>query len=220
MNSKGRWTHPVVASIGNTLLPQNVTKHELIALVEEMASNAIKNPYLHHMLESLQGDYKELDRKIKAQGHVVFPDVATLALVLETMTREIGKDWRVHEACQKVWKKFNNMKKIVLLLLPYGEIFKIAKILSIREVIDRSFPILMRPSNPINPNWGKNELVLNILEAKLEDERNRNLENAQVGSVLSKYPCGDGSNGRFNTRYVVPYNNNLLKSDGDKLRLQ
>ena len=42
MNSKGRWTHPIVASIGNTLLPQNVTKHNLMALVEEMATNAIK----------------------------------------------------------------------------------------------------------------------------------------------------------------------------------
>ena len=57
MNSKGRWTNPVVASIGNTLLPQNVTKHDLIALVEEMATNAI--------LPTISPGAKELSHKVE-----------------------------------------------------------------------------------------------------------------------------------------------------------
>ena len=209
INSNGRWTHPKVASIGQTLLPKDVTKYDLMGLVEEMASNANKNPYLNQMLESLQGDYKELDRKITTQGHLVFPDLATLALVFETMTREMAKDWKFHEACQNIWKKKKSLKKIVLQFLPQGEIFKIAKILSVREVIDRTFTILRRQSSPIN--FWRNELVLNILEAQQEDARNRNLKNAQVGSILAKYPCGDRSNGKFNARYVILYWVNIAK---------
>ena len=209
IDSNGRWAHPKVASIGQTLLPKDVTKYDLMGLVEEMASNVNKNPYLHQMLESLQGDYKELDRKITTQGHLVFPDLATLALVFETMTREMAKDWKFHEACQNVWKKKKSLKKIFLQFLPQREIFKIAKILSVREIIDRTFTILRRQSSPIN--FWRHELVLNILEAQQEDARNRNLKNAQVGSILAKYPCGDRSNGKFNARYVILYCVNIAK---------
>ena len=99
--------------------------------------------------------------------------------------------------------KKKSLKKLVLQFLPQGEIFKIAKILSVREVIDRTFTILRRQSSPID--FWRNELVLNILEAQKEDARNRNLKNAQVGSTLAKYPCGDRSNGKFNARYVILY---------------
>ena len=202
INSKRRWTHPTLATLSKELLPQNVTKYNLMALVEEMASNASKNPYIIRLLDSLQGDYEELDRKITLQGHLVFPDIATLAVVLETLTRESSNDWRVHEACQNAWKKFNSLKKLIAITLPYGEVFGMVKALSVREFADRYLRILKKQANPINPNFGRNELSLNILEAKLEDERKQHLDNAEVASTLSKFSCGAGSNGRFNTRYV------------------
>ena len=133
----------------------------------------------------------------------MFPDVATLSLVLEALTRESTKDWQFFEACQNVWKKFNNKKKVISVYLPHGEFFKIVKVLSVREVVDRYLKILRRQTNPANTTFGRNELVLNILVAKREDERNGNLENALVGSTLSKNSCGDGGNGKFNARYVI-----------------
>ena len=48
------WSAPVLASRAATLLPPNITADHLGALVDEMAANAAKNPYLHNFLEQHQ----------------------------------------------------------------------------------------------------------------------------------------------------------------------
>ena len=55
-------------------------------LVNDMAENASKNPYIMRALETLQnGNYPVFQAKLEEEGAVVIPNAVTLAFVLEKM---------------------------------------------------------------------------------------------------------------------------------------
>ena len=54
----------------------------------------------------------------------------------------------------------------------------------------------------LDPSFGNNELVLNILEAVMEDERSGFEVNARAGKTLAKVPCGQPGN-KFKQQVLV-----------------
>ena len=108
-------------------------------LVNEMAENASKNPYLFNALESFKnGNYPNLKTKLIQEGSIVIPRVITFAFVLEKMTSTMLQNWRFLKVCNEIWLENDNFKKILDIHLPTeGGIFKVAKVLTIDESFNR-----------------------------------------------------------------------------------
>ena len=60
------------------------------------------------------------------------------------------------------------------------------------QVFDRAIGMIEKQE--LDPSFGNNELVLNILEAVMEDERSGFEVNARAGKTLAKVPCGQPGN--------------------------
>ena len=64
----------------------NVTSQDLMLLVDQMAENAARNPYIIKALETLKnGNYPTLLTKLEEEGEVVIPTAVTLAYVLSKL---------------------------------------------------------------------------------------------------------------------------------------
>ena len=185
-----KWAHPKLSgAVGHFLLPTNVTRQDFTSLVEKMSANIAKNPYLSEAIEELkQREYPKLQHKLATEGAVVIPDALALAWVIERLTVAITKDWTVFKVCHDVWKRHNNVQKIFHAFEPDRQVFGTAKVLSLIQVFDRALGML--EAQRVDPTFGNNELVLNILEAVREDERVGFTDNASVGETLAKIPCG------------------------------
>ena len=110
-----------------------------MTLVNDMAENASKNPYLFNALDSLKnGNYPNLKLKLMQEGNIVIPHVVTLAFVLEKMTSTMNENWGFLRVCNEIWLENDNFKKILDVVLPTeGGIFKVAKVLTIDESFNR-----------------------------------------------------------------------------------
>ena len=72
-----------------------MTNQSLVQLVNQMAENAAKNPYIVRALESLENrDFPTLQTKLRQEGKAVIPTVVTLAFVLEKITFAMKHNWR------------------------------------------------------------------------------------------------------------------------------
>ena len=103
-----------------------------------MADNASKNPYIVRALDTIQekANYSDLQSKLKEEGAVVIPNVVTLAFVLERMTSAMKENWRFLKVCNEIWSEYDNPPKV--LHVTEGNLFYIAKWLSIEQVVKRS----------------------------------------------------------------------------------
>ena len=91
-----------------------MTNQTLVQLVNQMAENAAKNPYIVRALESLENrDFPTLQTKLKQEGKAVIPTVVTLAFVLEKITFAMKHNWRFLKLCNKIWSRYDNLPKII-----------------------------------------------------------------------------------------------------------
>ena len=129
----------ILYNIYFSVLRDKVTNQDLMNLVNEMAENASKNPYLFNALESFKnGNYPNLKTKLMQEGSIVIPRVITFAFVLEKMTSTMLENWRFLKVCNEIWLENDNFKKILDIVLPTeGGIFKVAKVLTIDESFNR-----------------------------------------------------------------------------------
>ena len=99
-------THPVI-------LRGNVTSQDLKQLVNNMAENASKNPYIVRALENIQqnANLSNLQSKLKEEGAVVIQNVVTLAFVLEQITSTMIENWRFFKVCNEIWSEYDNPPK-------------------------------------------------------------------------------------------------------------
>ena len=150
-----------------------------------MAENAHRNPYVLRALERLRyGNFDRLERKLEEEGQVVIPNVVTLAFVLEKITSNMIADWRFLKLCNRIWAAHDNVNKIIK--SSRGELFKVAKVLTIEEVMERRIRTL--ETGHVRKKTSINALVVNIMEAVLEDRRRGNFDNANTGLILAQYP--------------------------------
>ena len=114
-----------------------MTNQTLVQLVNQMAENAAKNPYIVRALETLKyRNFPALQTKLRQEGKEVIPTVVTLAFVLEKITSAMKHNWRFLKLCNKIWSKYDNLPKIAAIYSTQG-LFKIAKVLSVEEVTKR-----------------------------------------------------------------------------------
>ena len=96
-------------------LRDNVTNQTLVQLVNQMAENAIKNPYIVGALKTIETrNFPTLQAKLRQEGKAVIPIVITLAFVLEKITTAMKHNWRFLKLCNKIWSKYDNLLKIVV----------------------------------------------------------------------------------------------------------
>ena len=96
-------------------LRDNVTNQTLVQLVNQMAENAAKNPYIVRALETLKyRNFPALQTKLRQEGKEVIPTVVTLAFVLEKISSAMKHNWRFLKLCNKIWSKHDNLPKIVV----------------------------------------------------------------------------------------------------------
>ena len=65
-----------------------------------------------------------------------------LAFVLEKMTKTMKQNWRFVKVCHEIWSEYDSLPKIVSYTLSQGNIFSLAKALSIEQVIKRRLQTL------------------------------------------------------------------------------
>ena len=115
-----------------------MTSLDLMRLVDDIAENASKNPYIVKASETFQnGNYPNLQRKLVQEGRVVIPNVVTLAFVLEKMTKTMKRNWKFVKVCSEIWSEYDSLPKTVSYLLSQGNIFHLTKVLSVEQVIKR-----------------------------------------------------------------------------------
>ena len=165
----------------------NVTSQDLMLLVDQMAENAANNPYLYKALETLKnGNYPTLLTKLEEEGEVVIPTAVTLAYVLEKMTQTMKQNWKFLKVCNHIWSQFDDISKIIEFSRVDENLFSLVKVLTIQQSIKRH--IQRFETGDLRPETAINSLVVNIMEAVLEDERQEYFDNAETGLILAKYP--------------------------------
>ena len=103
----------LVLFIDDNFLRDNVTNQTLVQLVNQMAENAAKNPYIVRALETLKyRNFPALQTKLRQEGKEVIPTVVTLAFVLEKITSAMKHNWRFLKLCNKIWSRYDNLLKI------------------------------------------------------------------------------------------------------------
>ena len=119
-----------------------VTSQDLKQLVNDMADNASKNPYIVRALETIHqnANYSNLQSKLREEGAVVIPNAVTLAFVLERMTSAMNENWRFLKVCKDIWSEYDNLPKFIS--STEGDPFFLAKQFSIEQVTKRRLLIL------------------------------------------------------------------------------
>eukprot|EP00092_Neocalanus_flemingeri_P002243 GFUD01002389.1.p1 GENE.GFUD01002389.1~~GFUD01002389.1.p1 ORF type:complete len:402 (+),score=91.63 GFUD01002389.1:21-1226(+) len=200
INKENVWSHPRLEAIGNYLLPRNLTGLDLTILVDKMADNAAKNPYLHTFLLQAEGpQFTEVMEKVRIDGAKVFPDVVSYAMVLNRLTVAMRSNWRVLEACKQVWTRLYKPWNILNTKLKQRiqqriivKVFGWLKTLSIHKVVGEELEYLKTGIVP--PEFGRLDITVNILEAKILDFVRGNFANAKVALALAKEAAGGKEN--------------------------
>ena len=95
-----------------------MTSYSLVQLVNQMAENAARNPYIVRALETLEKrKFPRLGTKLRQEGRVVIPNVVTLAFVLEKITSAMKHDMSLLKICHTIWSRYDNLPKLVRISL-------------------------------------------------------------------------------------------------------
>ena len=178
------WSNEKFENIEEWLQPKNMTIADLEEFIDSIAENVKKNPYL---MNFLQMDFETSDlnnfyETLEQESHR-FPDLITYAFVLDRLNSAIIQDFKIYEACKEVW-----YASYIRKLLKIKNVFKIVKFLTLRRAI--SIKINQLRTKHVPPESGSQGLPLNIYEAMLDDQRQGNLDNAMVASVLAQNSPG------------------------------
>ena len=192
MTNNNVWSHQILENIAYYLLPRSINEKDLALLVDDMAENASRNPYLQSfLLQAIGPDFKDVLTKVKEEGYKVFLHIVSYAMVLDRLINAMRADYKVLEACSQVWSeqlqplqcnKYNLLN--TFLKKSSIPLFNLAKTFSVQPVVDDIVSCLR--SGQVPPTFGRVMLPLNILEAKLLDFLEGNFANVGVALILAK----------------------------------
>ena len=204
------WAHHQLVELAGVLLPGDLTRHQLDQLVDDMAENAARNPYLHEYLEKAGAeDTDQLVQRARQEGGAVFPDLVTYAAVLDRLNRALTRDWRLLEVCHQVWTSQHT--KLQILKTVHFNIFKFVKAISIGSAIKGLIENFRSQNVPAD--WGLT-CSINICEAIAEDLRLLNIDNA-----LAAKPLVFNRPGLAENRHTMAASTQLSK-DGQTLEMR
>ena len=186
INSWGQhlWSNEKFENIEECLQPRNMTIADLEEFIDAIAENVKANPYLMNFLQMdfETSELKSFYETLEQESHR-FPHLITYAFALDRLNSAILQDFNLLEACEEVWYA-SYLRKLMKL----KNIFKIVKFLTLRRDISIRIHQLRRKHVP--PETGSQYLPLNIYEAMMDDQRQGNLDNAMVASVLAQNSPG------------------------------
>ncbi|RZI45338.1 hypothetical protein [Candidatus Finniella inopinata] len=189
LNFDGKWAAPQLEAIGDELLPRGISTADFNNMVDLMATNAEKNPYLHQfMLEANKADLTEFYDKVKRDGPKVFPELIAYAMTLNALTKSMRDDVTVLKATMQVWGKASASINI----FNTGGFMYWVKYQSVKSPLKKAIQAI--ETGKVDPDYCRNYLPLNILEATLIDWLMGNNGNAKAGWVLANSRPGGPEN--------------------------
>ena len=172
------WAHWRLALLAPTLLPGNISRQHLAEMVDVMAVNAARNPYLHSFLTRAGGpDTAQLLQKVELEGGRVLPDVVTYAAVLDRLNGVMIRDWTIMEVCQQIW----GSRFTFLSLTKGANSFFVQKTFAIESAFNDFSRFLKTKKMEVDYAL---PVQLNIAIAMAEDTRLLNMDNALAGDPL------------------------------------
>ena len=105
---------------------------------------------------------------------------------IQHFLQNLKKRERFLKVCNHIWSQFDDLSKIIEFTRVDGNLFNLIKVLTLQQVAKRA--IQRFETGDLRPETLINALVVNIMEAVLEDERQEYLDNAETGITLAKYP--------------------------------
>ncbi len=163
LDEDGGWRVPELAPYADVLLP-TLGPAELRGFVDAMAHAAAKNGDLMDFLAAAsRHEFPRLAAKVRAEGAEVLPDVLVYTQVLDRLTKVLGDDYEVSQACREHWKQFEAHPD-------FGKglnVFQRVKLASVDAGIDKYNE--NHRTGALDPNTLAGILPLNIVEAELVD---------------------------------------------------
>ncbi|MBI3038141.1 hypothetical protein HYY75_03675 [bacterium] len=182
----GNWKAPELEAISDQLLPRDLDQVKVNKFVDLVAHYAETNVYLNDFLnKAANQDFPVLFSKVGKEGNVVFPDLVLFALALEKLTKAMRANWRVVEACHKIWLVERKTKGIFSLLKKPAYFIKLE---SVQKPI--TMYIKYNKTGQLPADFGSVILPLNILEAVAYDIAGGNYKNALAGKIAAKNKPG------------------------------
>ena len=106
IDDNNQWTSPLLQKLQNELLPNDISETDVIHFIDRMSKIAEENQYLTHFLKKTKGKkFDTLYRKYIEEGKKVIPDVVTLSMVLEKLTKAMYHDPEIMELCHCILSK-------------------------------------------------------------------------------------------------------------------
>lgn len=185
LSSSGEWVNHNFQKIGEMLLPNEITQNNLHKFVDDIATAAKQNSYLHNALTELEGDdYTESVLELKEKVNKFVPDLVAYAMVLENMTKAMSENPEILKTLYEEFEKQNSVTSC----MKFGH--KV-KYYSVRAAIAES--LKAHTAGKIPGGFSSFLLPLNIAEASLLDMYYGNFSNASAGWTLVKNGPGNVS---------------------------
>lgn len=182
-SSDGKWINPALQNISDMLLPAHVVQTDFQILIEDMATAAEKNPYLHNVLTSLDNsDLNSAIADLKQQIDEIAPDLLTYAMVLENLTKALVNNPQVLASIQLEFDTHAKEKANMSFVHS-------VKYYSVRAAIKQSLAVHEKGKVP--GDFSSFLLPLNIAEASILDVLYGKFGNSQAGWTLIKHGPGD-----------------------------
>ena len=182
-SSDGQWVNSALQNISESLLPANLTPTDFQILVDDMATAAEQNPYLHNVLTSLDnGELDIVNSNLKRHIDKIAPDLLTYAMVLENITKAMVANPKVLASINVEFDTHTYEQAAM------SWVHKV-KYYSVREAIKKSLSV--HDQGQVPGDFSSFLLPLNIAEASVLDLFYGKSGNSKAGWSLIKHGPGD-----------------------------
>lgn len=182
-SASGAWANSMLQSIGDKLLPANVSQSDFQVLLDDMAMAAEQNPYLHNVLIKLNNDGLDIaNSELKKQIDEIAPDLLTYAMVLENLTKAMVENPRLLASINVEFDTHRQEQAAM------SFVHKV-KYYSVRAAIQKSLEVHEKGKVP--GAFSSFLLPLNIAEASILDLFYGKSGNSRAGWSLIKHGPSD-----------------------------
>lgn len=106
LNKEGYWESEKLEEISDFLLPSDMDRKKVNEFIDAIAEYAQDNQYLTDFFQKAEKEnFKKLSEKVKDEGEAVFPVIVSYAIALERLVKSMHDDYRILQACDKVWDR-------------------------------------------------------------------------------------------------------------------
>ena len=187
LDKNGNWTRQVFADHEDTLLPGSLSLEDQNSLIDEIAANLKKNPYLVTFLNDARFQtFTGVKQKFDTEGRDVIPNAVAYAFALEKVMTVLLENPETLGFFKDFWQE--ERKKAGVSIKQAG-VFGLIKLHSVEQPIEKMVEFF--ETRNLDPQFLREFLTLNIYEAHIADKVKGNFDNSAAAEPLMKYKAGD-----------------------------